>query len=587
VLATTNCPAVTGTTASDIVNRSVSFTTSGGAEVGQEIRLVFIDATTPNPPQIGIDNISLDATVAATPEPPTIVALSPTNNATGFVPEDNLIVTFDEVVQKGTGNIVIKQAGGSIFETIAVTNANVTISGAVVTINPTAGLDPLTEYYVEIDSGAIQDKWLPPNDFAGFSGSAAWSFTTRTIPSTEYFVAPTGSDTGNTGLGWESPFLTISHALAQDDTAIVTVADGTYNITAQIVVSKAVTVRSFMDGVYGGLHNASNTVVQRSSGTTRIFSVTNPDAVLDGLTIRNGSGRGDAGWNGNGVFMTNGCTVMNCIIRDNAPADGSYLKGAGVHMAGGVLSNCVVTANASGARGGGAGIYANGGQIINCQVLNNTNNYGWFGGGGIYANNAQIINCQVVGNTSSANRNTTDPTDGGGINAQGSTLVRNCLVVGNVQSVEGSKGGLGGGVFGGRIESCTIEGNSASHATGTSGGGVYGSVVTNSIVWNNTTGSGTGTNYGGACTFGYSCSAPLPAGDGNVMSDPLFVDGAAGNYQLAKTPTKSPCIDTGIYMDWMATALDLAGNQRVHHKRPDMGAYEREYVPAGAVVVVR
>jgi hypothetical protein len=73
VLATTNCPAVTGTTASDIVNRSVSFTTSGGAEVGQEIRLVFIDATTPNPPQTGIDNISLDATAVATPTSGTLI----------------------------------------------------------------------------------------------------------------------------------------------------------------------------------------------------------------------------------------------------------------------------------------------------------------------------------------------------------------------------------------------------------------------------------------------------------------------------------------------------------------------------------
>jgi hypothetical protein len=50
VLATTNCPAVTGTTASDIVNRSVSFTTSGGAEVGQTTSRWMRRPSPPPPP---------------------------------------------------------------------------------------------------------------------------------------------------------------------------------------------------------------------------------------------------------------------------------------------------------------------------------------------------------------------------------------------------------------------------------------------------------------------------------------------------------------------------------------------------------
>ena len=72
VLATTDFLAVSGVTATDIANRSVSFSTSGGLEVGQEVRLVFISATA-NTSQVGIDNISLDAT--AVPEPSTTALL--------------------------------------------------------------------------------------------------------------------------------------------------------------------------------------------------------------------------------------------------------------------------------------------------------------------------------------------------------------------------------------------------------------------------------------------------------------------------------------------------------------------------------
>jgi len=68
VLATADFAAINGTTASDIANRIVSFSTSGGTEVGQEIRLVFIQTSGT---QVGIDNIDLDAV----PEPGSLALL--------------------------------------------------------------------------------------------------------------------------------------------------------------------------------------------------------------------------------------------------------------------------------------------------------------------------------------------------------------------------------------------------------------------------------------------------------------------------------------------------------------------------------
>ena len=320
--------------------------------------------------------------------------------------------------------------------------------------------------------------------------------------------------------------------------ATVVVSNGTYNIVQQIEVDEAITVVSYGSGVYGGLANASNTVVQRSSGTLRIFDVTDGGAVLDGLTIRNGIGRGDGGWNGNGVYMDNGCTVQNCIIEDNGTSgDASHLYGGGVHMTSGLLSNCVVQANNTG--GGtspGGGIYASGGLITHCRVLDNTTQ-GSYGGGGIYASSSAV-------------------------------QVRNCLITGNTTIIRG------GGVHGGTVESSTVVDNTV---TGTNpgsntGGGVYGGVVTNSIVVDNDTGSGSATiaNYDGSSTFAYSCSTPEPSGGGNIDTV-SFVDAGAGNYQLEP----GPAVNGGTDLPWMIGATDLAGTNRILAGSVDMGAYER------------
>jgi hypothetical protein len=49
------------------------------------------------------------------------------------------VINFSEAIQKGAGNLVIKKlSDNSVVETIAVTAANVTVTGSQVTINPSA-----------------------------------------------------------------------------------------------------------------------------------------------------------------------------------------------------------------------------------------------------------------------------------------------------------------------------------------------------------------------------------------------------------------------------------------------------------------
>ena len=109
---------------------------------------------------------------------PTIATLSPADDATGADLVANLVATFDENIQKGTGFITLKKtADNSEVETFDVaTSPRITVSGATLTIDPTGTLVLATGYYVQIDPAAIQD--LSGNSFAGIADSTTWNFTT-------------------------------------------------------------------------------------------------------------------------------------------------------------------------------------------------------------------------------------------------------------------------------------------------------------------------------------------------------------------------------------------------------------------------
>ena len=111
---------------------------------------------------LAIDDFSLTANADTTP--PTLSATSPTDGETGVTANASIVLTFSETVQAGSGNITITD-GGSDVRTIAITDPQVTISGATVTINPTADLNPGTAYDVIIPSGVITDA--AGNPFAG------------------------------------------------------------------------------------------------------------------------------------------------------------------------------------------------------------------------------------------------------------------------------------------------------------------------------------------------------------------------------------------------------------------------------------
>ena len=115
---------------------------------------------------------------------PLVTSLNPTDNATGVAKTSNLILNFNERVQRGTGDILLKQTSNN-----SIIPANVKVNGNQLTIDPTNDLSDNTGYYVEIANGAIKD--IAGNLFVGMTGNTVWNFQ---IEEAETLGATIGAD---------------------------------------------------------------------------------------------------------------------------------------------------------------------------------------------------------------------------------------------------------------------------------------------------------------------------------------------------------------------------------------------------------
>ena len=104
---------------------------------------------------------------------PTVTNYSPADNATNVSGSANLVISFNENIQKGTGNILVKE-GGVTTQTIDVTSAAVSVSGNTATINP-ADFTLGAAVNIEIAAGAFKD--LSNNNYAGIADATTWNFS--------------------------------------------------------------------------------------------------------------------------------------------------------------------------------------------------------------------------------------------------------------------------------------------------------------------------------------------------------------------------------------------------------------------------
>ncbi len=190
---------------------------------------------------------------------PTISSSSPADNATGVAVDVSPAITFNENIQFGTGNIVLRENNGGwadleVFDVasdIGGGAGTVSISGAVLTIEPTSDLSGSIEYAIRIASTAIQDDTGSP--FAGIADDTTISFTTAAA-ATAPAAFTVGQWTAATGSG-----------ASEIDINITTLpSDGGSSITAlQYSVDSGSTWANLT-----GTGTGSRTIDQHSDGST-------------------------------------------------------------------------------------------------------------------------------------------------------------------------------------------------------------------------------------------------------------------------------------------------------------------------------
>jgi methionine-rich copper-binding protein CopC len=126
-----------------------------------------------------------DASFIVDTAAPTLSSSTPDDEDTGFQVGDDIVLSFSEDVQAGTGNIVISD--GSDTRTIDITDGSqVSISGNDVTIDPATDLNANSTYNVQIASGVITDE--AGNAYAGISDSDTLNFDTEIVADTSIVV---------------------------------------------------------------------------------------------------------------------------------------------------------------------------------------------------------------------------------------------------------------------------------------------------------------------------------------------------------------------------------------------------------------
>jgi len=334
----------------------------------------------------------------------------------------------------------------------------------------------------------------------------------------------------NNGTSWSDAYTSLSAAIdaasAQDE---IWVAEGTYR---PVVMKNGVRVYGGFAGtessVSAGDADAHKTYITGQGVSRAVESVGNDSSAL----LR-------------GFYITEGFIDFPYI------GGGVLLKDSDA-----MFVNCVFTGNRSTVMGGAVGIRGGSPTFVNCRFYGNDG--GWAAGA--------VFNLR-----------------------SGSTSFVNCLFYENDAWEAGAVSILTGAVT---FSNCTLSANRASIGRGGALFDTLGeAVLHNCILWDNTSpGPGADEIFNlptarGATTVTYSLVKGGWAGEGNIDSDPVFVDSAKHDYRLQEASPARDMGDNGsLPLDVGDTSFDgdtsevlpkdLALNPRINGDSVEMGAFE-------------
>lgn len=182
---------------------------------------------------------------------PTLDLSTPLDNASNIATAANLTLTFSENIVAGSGQIkIVNDSDSSDTRTISITDSSqISISGKVLTINPSADLQAGAHYHLEIDGTALHDA--AGNNYAGISNSSSLDFTVAAGMPTKLLVTGNGLfvDVNSDG-SWD-----------EGDTQLVRYDEGQWVYTAAATgateqVAGAASAAISVDGIQDGAGHA-------------------------------------------------------------------------------------------------------------------------------------------------------------------------------------------------------------------------------------------------------------------------------------------------------------------------------------------
>jgi predicted extracellular nuclease len=185
--------------ASQVTAVDVTLPAAANNQAQLQVRVMTTNAAG-NDEWVGIDDIVVSSGAFLDTTAPTLVSTSPPDEAGSVSTSSDIVLSFDENVQLGAGDIVITNGAGDT-RTITVggpadPDGAVSVVGNTVTINPTADLAAGTTYHVTVANGAIQDT--SGNGFAGVAAGGL-DFTTAAAQSFSIAATDASKAEGNVG----------------------------------------------------------------------------------------------------------------------------------------------------------------------------------------------------------------------------------------------------------------------------------------------------------------------------------------------------------------------------------------------------
>lgn len=292
--------------------------------------------------------------------------------------------------------------------------------------------------------------------------------------------------------------------------------------------------------------------------------------------------------NGGGAIYSDvsNITIDNCIFSNNVTLNDANTGGGAIlnNSSTAKISNCTFNNNTSNQNGGAIlNIYTNG-YINLCTFSKNRNQNAGSGGGAIcnFSSSPNITNCSFWENLTNWGGGAlyNGPSSFGA--SSSSPLIVNCIFSGNTSDY------VGGAIWNSTgasptLTNCTFFNNTCTNGPGGAIINNYQSspIITNCILWGDhaTSANEIGNSTSPTCNpvVTYSNVQGGYTGTGNLNSDPLFVDPAAGDVHLK---SGSPCIDAGNNLAPNLPTTDFEGNPRILDgdgnsiKRVDIGADE-------------